>query len=273
MFPCPRTCTTASWVPVSVNGTRIPRWPGQRAWCLYFLQSSLATHQHSPSMPRPTYAPGRPTSLPPLDQATIPSPNPQHPFLTKHPEGALPRYTPPSPGPAIQCSAHRSQDKAPPLTQLAQKAPGTSWPSSSLTCTSPSTTLNIIPCLPVPFLWPSPSPLPATDHLLFPSGLCQKAPSFGTLSHTPGPGGPATPPSRCLSSCVYCVASHSVVPMNPMRRAHLPHSLEHPQGLAQCLIPSKCSVLIAAQRKAKPRPSFLASARDSQLRRSHSKSP
>lgn len=149
--------------------------------------------------------------MPPLAQATIPSPNPQHPFLTKHPERALPTYTPPSPGPTIQCSAHCSQDKAPPLTQRAQKAPGTTWPSylssCSLTCTSPSTTLNIIPCLPVPFLWPSPSPPPATDQLLFPSGLCQKAPSFGALSHTPGPG---VPPlllhGACQAVCILALS-------------------------------------------------------------------
>ena len=73
----------------------------------------------------------------------------------------------------------------------------------------------------------------------------------------------------CRAVCTV-VASHRVVPVSPMEGGHVClRPLVHPPGLAQCLMPCKCSVGIAGQTGAKPGPSFLMSARDPQPRCSH----
>lgn len=61
----PRTWTTASCVPASVNGMHTRWWPGQRPWCLHMLQSSRSVHHHGLSTPHATCVPGRPTSQQP----------------------------------------------------------------------------------------------------------------------------------------------------------------------------------------------------------------
>lgn len=119
-----------------------------------------------------------------LPAATVLSPAPLHTFFSRQPEGTLPKHRP-------SCGSSQSKGplsappaalhKAPPLTQRVLQAPGTSrssYPSnSSLHGASPPTTPNVIPCLRVPFLWPSTSPYPPSPaprpHLLLSVCLLQ----------------------------------------------------------------------------------------------------
>ena len=200
----PPTCTTASWVPASVNGMHTRWWPGQHPWCLHILQSCRSVHYHGPSTPHATCVPGRPTSGRPQGRPSSLLPC----CLHKTARGDSPQIPPIWPllaaqGPTQMLLPLRS-GKALPLTQRVLKAPGhllvqlplQLFPSRHFSANH--TECHPVPLSPFPLVFhlplhSFPRPPPATagyslsvSFRALPMGPFLQSP----LSHTRGPGGP-----------------------------------------------------------------------------------